>query len=386
MIWRRSVLGDHLDILSGFAFKSEWFNTNGRGLPLVRIRDVVPGESDTYYSGPYQERYVITNGDVLIGMDGEFNRARWRGGRALLNQRVCKVSPSNGTLDQRYLFHVLPQILKKIEDKTPFVTVKHLSVNDLREAELLLPPISEQRRIAAILDKVDDVRRKREKSLAMANEVVKSGFLTLFGDPSINPKGWPIRRMDQLGDVQGGLQVSKKRDSLSLKKPYLRVANVYRDELDIDEIKEIGLTQDEYERVQLLDGDVLIVEGHGNPEEIGRAAVWDASIDDCVHQNHLIRFRSDKSIVLPDYISRFLNSQSGRRQLIAAGRTTSGLNTISTRKVKEVLLPVPPIELQRTFRLFIQRHKTLRSLMRQHEQDALALFGSFAQHAVRANL
>ncbi len=71
------LLGDHLEILSGFAFKSEKFNIEKRGLPLVRIRDVVPGQSDTYYDGEFDSQFLINDGDLLVGMDGEFNRARW---------------------------------------------------------------------------------------------------------------------------------------------------------------------------------------------------------------------------------------------------------------------------------------------------------------------
>ena len=86
------ALGDLVGILSGFAFKSERFADAG-GLPIVRIRDVKRGYSETFYSGEYDDCYVVNNGDLLIGMDGEFNRERWKGGKALLNQRVCKLSP-----------------------------------------------------------------------------------------------------------------------------------------------------------------------------------------------------------------------------------------------------------------------------------------------------
>ena len=128
-----------------------------------------------------------------------------------------------------------------------------------------MPPLPEQRRIATILGKADGIRRKREQTLEMINQAIESSFLRLFGDPVRNPKGWREHVIDELGVVQGGLQVSKNRDDLPLRKPYLRVANVFRNRLVLEEIKEIGLTPAEFERVQLHVGDVLIVEGHGNP-------------------------------------------------------------------------------------------------------------------------
>lgn len=104
----------------------------------------------------------------------------------------------------------------------------------------------------------------------------------------------------------------------TLERPWLRVANVYRSRLDLSEIKTIRLAEAELERTRLKKGDLLIVEGHGNPQEVGRVATWDASLDDCTHQNHLI----------------------------CVGRTTSGLSTISTRNVKNAGVILPPIELQ----------------------------------------
>lgn len=76
----------------GYAFDSACFTEDHAYLPLVRIRDVKRGYSETFYSGAYPSDYVIDNGSLLVGMDGEFNIARWKGGKALLNQRVCKIT------------------------------------------------------------------------------------------------------------------------------------------------------------------------------------------------------------------------------------------------------------------------------------------------------
>ena len=115
-------LGDHVAFLSGFAFKSNRFNTDGEGLPIVRIRDVLSGKSDTFYSGEYDDRYLVHSGDCLIGMDGEFNLAYWQSGKALLNQRVCKVHKVSLEIDRGYLARFLTLALKQIEAVTSFVT------------------------------------------------------------------------------------------------------------------------------------------------------------------------------------------------------------------------------------------------------------------------
>ena len=197
---RTVTLGDYIEILSGFAFKSSLFNSEARGLPLVRIRDVVPGYSETYSDEDFDEKYLLEDGDLLIGMDGEFNCARWKGGKALLNQRVCRVIASSKNLDDQYLFYFLPRPLKQIEAKSNFVTVKHLSVKQIQAIKIPLPPLEEQRRIAAILDKADGVRRKRKEAIRLTKELLRSTFLEMFGDPVTNPKGWEIVKLEKVSE------------------------------------------------------------------------------------------------------------------------------------------------------------------------------------------
>jgi type I restriction enzyme S subunit len=174
-------------------------------------------------------------------------------------------------------------------------------------------------------------------------------FLDMFGDPATNPKGWPRQRVGGAADVQGGLQVTAARATLPLERPYLRVANVYRSYLDLQEVKKIRLTESELARTRLQSGDLLIVEGHGNPFEVGRVAMWFDEIADCVHQNHLIRARPHRDVILPRYACAFLNSEAGRAALLRSGKTTSGLSTISTSNVKDAPILVPPLERQAHF-------------------------------------
>lgn len=161
--WPMVRLGDVCEILNGFAFSSKKFGAEG-DMPIIRIRDVVSGTTSTYYSGDWDEKYLIQAGEILVGMDGDFNYARWNSAPALLNQRVCKVSADEQHITDAYLFHVLQFPLRDIWEKTAFVTVKHLSAKRLAEALIPLPPLEEQRRIAAILDEA------RGQRLAMRHE------------------------------------------------------------------------------------------------------------------------------------------------------------------------------------------------------------------------
>lgn len=340
---RTAQLSEVAKLDYGFAFDSKQFNTDGRGLPLVRIRDVVRGRSDTYYSGEYADRYLVKDGDYLIGMDGQFNLARWRGGQALLNQRVCRIGDLDASLDRAYLARFMPLALKAIEDATPFVTVKHLSAKALNAIDVPLPSLPEQRRIAAILDHADALRAKRRQVLTHLDALARSIFHDMFGDVAAD------RTVGEVGEIQGGLQVSSKRASLPVEVPYLRVANVHRGRLDLTQVKTLRATEAEIGRTRLHEGDLLFVEGHANPNEVGRVAVWNGEIETCVHQNHLIRARLDESRALPVFAAAWLNTDHGASHFRRAGKTTSGLNTISASTVRGAPLPLPPIDDQREF-------------------------------------
>lgn len=164
----------------GFPFDSSKFSEN-EGVPLIRIRDVVRGFSETYTTEEYKEEYLVHEGDLLIGMDGEFNIAKWGKVPSLLNQRVCRLIPLEN-IDKGYLFYFMPTALKRIEDKTPFVTVKHLSAKELNKVKVPLPPLEEQRKIAAVLDKVSDLIAKRRQQLEKLDLLVKARFVEMFGD------------------------------------------------------------------------------------------------------------------------------------------------------------------------------------------------------------
>ena len=251
----------------------------------------------------------------------------------------------------------------------------------LASLPLPLPAVAEQRRIAAILDQADALRAQRQQALAELEKLAQAVFVEMFGDTVTNSMEWPFLPIGKLSDVQGGLQVTSARKELPIEAPYLRVANVHRGYLLLDEIKTIRATPAEVARTTLCTHDLLVVEGHGNPEEIGRAALWSGELRSCVHQNHLIRVRFDNSKVDPVYACTFLNSTGGRRHLLRAGKTTSGLNTISVSNVREAPVALPPVELQKTFATRMEAIEAHKASRRAALAESNALFASLQHHA-----
>ncbi|MEO6320582.1 MAG: restriction endonuclease subunit S, partial [Polaromonas sp.] len=151
--WERVLLSEVALILNGAPFDSAMFNS-AEGFPLIRIRDVLTGTTSTYYSGDYDEGYVVTQGELLIGMDGDFHSSFWGAEPALLNQRVCKITPNENWCCKKLLSYLLPGYLSAINQQTSAITVKHLSSRTIGEIELPLPPAAEQTRIVEKLEEL----------------------------------------------------------------------------------------------------------------------------------------------------------------------------------------------------------------------------------------
>ena len=213
---KKVKLGEVCEILSGYAFKSSQFNDKKIGLPLIRIRDVERGFSDTYFEGAYPEEYLIKNGDLLITMDGSFILKKWEGDLALLNQRVCKIKITDKSVDEGYIAWMIPKFLKEIEDKTPFVTVKHLSVAKIKDISFVLPNKLEQKLISKKLNTISQIYDFHKIQSEELNELVKSRFNEMFGDPVLNEMGWEIETLNKIGTIGRGVSKHRPRNASEL--------------------------------------------------------------------------------------------------------------------------------------------------------------------------
>lgn len=158
------------------------------------------------------------------------------------------------------------------------------------------------------------------------------------------PPTWTWAPLRDLALVRGGIQKQPKRAPKGNSFPYLRVANVMRGSLRLDEMVEFELFGDELRTYGLEPGDLLVVEGNGSPAEIGRAAIWHGEIADCVHQNHIIRARPVG--LLPEFLENIWNSPIGSREIASLAVTSAGLYSLSTKKIGAVPIPVAPLEEQ----------------------------------------
>ncbi len=350
-------LTDVCNIQYGYAFDANQFINQPRSdsVPLVRIRDVVRGFSETYTCEPYADAYRVQDGDILVGMDGEFNIARWHGGEAALNQRVCKLLP-HSDVDGQFLLYFMRGALKRIERQTSFVTVKHLSAKRLNQVVFPEVSLQCQQEMATILDGVQAGLSNRQRVLVLLDELVKARFVEMFGDPLLNPRKWEIKRLKDVttkigsGATPTGGQKAYHDEGISL----IRSMNIYDNDFAYKDLAHIDAEQAEaLSNVVVQSEDVLF---NITGASVARCAIVPVDVLPARVNQHVAIIRCNIEKLNAIYLNQFLISQAIKETLLrmaeAGGATRQAL---TRRQLENIEVVVPPLPLQNQFAAFVHQ-------------------------------
>lgn len=323
--WSRLPLSFVSDVKNGFAFKSSLFNNDGSGERLIRIRDVLPGDTKTYYSGAIPEGYWVQAGDIIVGMDGDFNLVWWRSKPALLNQRVCRLDIVSQNYDKRFFYRMFPGYLEAVNLNTSSTTVKHLSSKALNELLIPLPPLAEQKIIADKLDTLLAQVANTKARLERIPEILKrfrqsvlaaavSGRLTANGET--NDKNWPLTRLSDLCttafDGPFGSKL-KSSDYTDEGVGVVRLENIKH--LRFDQSKETFISEEKY---------LTLIKNKLEKNDLLFSSFVDEEIRACLFPFETLRFinkadcfclRIDQEKALPELVLYLLTSQYSYAQI-----------------------------------------------------------------------
>lgn len=173
------------------------------------------------------------------------------------------------------------------------------------------------------------------------------------------PIGWKHALLHQVAEVRTGLSKSSNREGLTIKRPYLRVANVQDGYLDLTDVQEIDVPANQVERFTLKPGDLLLIEGNGNPQNLGRGCLWEGQVINCVHQNHVFAVRVfPESEIRPKFLAAQLQSDRGRNFLLSCAKGTTGLSTLNSEQLRRLPILLPPVQEQETITTLITAWNT----------------------------
>lgn len=335
-------LTDICSIQYGYPFDAARFSSSpDDGKPLIRIRDVKEGRTETYYKGDYPEEYIVHRGDYLVGMDGEFNIAPWQSEDALLNQRVCKIESNDADVSIGYLYRFLKRELKRIEDDTPFATVKHLSAKRLNQVFVPLPTIAEQERIVAELDLLSGIIDKQKAQLKELDTLAQSIFYDMFGNPVENEKGWIVKPLGELCDIFRGASPRPIEHFLGGTIPWIKIGDATKgDDIYLHATKE-HIIEEGLKKTRYIHSGSLIFANCG--VSLGFARI--ITFDGCIHDGWLA-FDNISDEVDKIFLLKSLNYCTPYFRSIAPDGTQPNLNTAIMKVFKQI---IPPLEMQKTF-------------------------------------
>ena len=341
--WTRVRLGDVAAVLNGYPFPSAKFRRD-RGVPLIRIRDVLSTGTEAFFDGEVDPQFLVEPGELVVGMDGDFNASLWRGPVAALNQRVCKVSPDERVYDRRFLFYVLPGYLTAINAATSSITVKHLSSRTVADIPLPLPPLAEQHRIVAAIEEhlsqLDAAVASLERALANLQRY-REGTLSEALSRARAAPGTVESSLAELS-LSSGYGTSQRCTEEAPGPPVLRIPNVVDGEIDLRDLK--FATEPEYLSSEhaVEPGDMLIVRTNGSRSLIGRGAVVSAALPRRHYfASYLIRYRLRPDPWIWRWVRAIWHARPIRDTLEALAASSAGQYNLSVGKLDGVRLPVP---------------------------------------------
>lgn len=350
-------LGDVCEILNGFAFRSEQYVDEG--IRIIRISNVQKGyiedSSPVFYPSDSEEaqKYRLEENDLLISLTGNVGRVAILSKAylpAALNQRVACIRIKNeNELYKPYLFHLLNSDFfeSRCIKASKGVAQKNMSTQWLKDYEIGLPSIEEQRRIAAVLDKVTDLITQRRAQLDKLDLLVKSRFVEMFGDPVENPFSYPQKKLSEYVEFLTSGSRGWSQYFSNEGEYFITIKNVKNCAITLDNMQHIKAPDNaEALRTRVQEGDLLI----SITADLGRTGVVTKEIAEhgAYINQHLTCIRLAKEKVLPLYAAYYLESPVGKSQFAAKNQNgvKAGLNFNAINSLEIV---VPPVEKQYEF-------------------------------------
>ena len=354
-------LGDLCDILNGYAFKSEQYVDSG--IRIIRIANVQKGyiEDSTPVFYPVNnneyKKYELYEGDLLISLTGNVGRVALLQKEflpAALNQRVaCLRIKDESVLNKSFLFSMLDSdyFENKCIESSKGVAQKNMSTEWLKEYDIHLFSMEEQLRISNELDTINNLISLRKQQLSKLDELVKSRFVELFGDPIANQFGWDITN---IGAIVTEARYGTSRPAVENGKyPYLRMNNLTFDgHLDLKDLKRIDIPEEEIEKCIVRKGDVLFNRTN-SVELVGKTCVFDLD-EEMVIAGYIIRVRLGQEMI-PTVFSAFMNSQPIKELLRGMAKGAVNQANINAQELQSIRIYLPPIDLQEQFAAFVEQ-------------------------------
>ena len=333
-------------------------------------------------------KYRFTERQVLFGKLRPYlakvARPRFAG---ICSTDILPIEPGD-RLDRDYLAHYLlqPAMVARATSRSTGANLPRLAPRELATFPVLLPPLAEQRRIAAVLDRADTVRAARRTSLTQLDELVRAVFHESFGSPGGNPHGWPVRRLGGMlaRGPQNGLY--KPASAYGSGTPIVRIDAFYDGVITgLGRLRRLAVTGEEIQRYGLSAGDLLINRVN-SPEYLGKAALVPELAEPTVFESNMMRLAVDPAVLHPVFLGQMLRTAHVKAQIRVAAKDAVNQSSINQGDVRALAVPVPPIEAQERFAAVVRAVERQAAAHRRHLSEVEELFEALRGRAFRGGL
>jgi type I restriction enzyme, S subunit len=309
--WRREPLSKLAEFINGRAFKPEEWGT--QGLPIIRIANLNnPDAEFDYYSGTVDDRHLIQHGDLLLSWSASLGAYKWKGENAVLNQHIFKVVPSQ-YVNKDFLYYLLDRSVEKLKERVHGSTMKHIKKGELDDLQVEVPPLYEQRKIAAILSSVDEAIKKTE-AIIEQTEKVKKGLMqqlfmkgighTKFKKTEIGeiPEEWIISTFGSIfKQIKSG--ISRRFVHEDVGYPVIRSTNIDGNKLRLDDLKYWYTTDPQGVDLKnyILENGDLLINFINSLSQIGKCCIFEPQNRPYIYTTNIFSIKVDEKRIINKY-------------------------------------------------------------------------------------
>jgi type I restriction enzyme S subunit len=329
-------------------------------------------------------KFMFSNEHVLFGkLRPYLAKIATPSFQGICSTDILPILPSN-ELDKNYLAYFLlqPKIVQLANSLCTGANLPRISPNALVELQIPLPPLAEQKRIAAILDKADEIRRKREQTIAKLDQLAQSIFVEMFGNAAINDKGWDLGKIGDL--LESATYGTSEKSNAIGSYAVLRMNNITKNgAIDMTDLKYMDLEEKHLDRFLVQAGDVLFNRTN-SADLVGKTAIYRSNTP-VAYAGYLIRLRVNHK-ANAEYLASYLNTKYAKKELRSMCKSIIGMANINAKEIQAMRIPIPPLALQDQFAYRIKEIEALKIPNIAALTQQTQLFASLQHQAFTGNL
>jgi len=391
--WKWCKAEDCMDVRDGTHDSPKYIS---EGYPLVTSKNLINGKLDfstcTYISksdhDAISKRSAVDDGDILYAMIGTIgNPVIVKKEFEFSIKNVALLKFNNDSVLNKYIYYFLESDLTKrqFERRSRGGTQKFVSLKNIRELMIPLPPLAEQQKIAAILDAADQLRQKDQQLIDHYTTLSQSLFLEMFGDPVTNPMGWETTTLKDVIEEgpQNGLYKPSSAYGDGVK--IIRIDSFHNNIVEVDNLKRVQIKISELNKFEISEGN-FVINRVNSPSHLGKCGLVPKTNEKMVFESNMMRVKFNKSVVNNSYMLFILSSRYIKNQILNSSKDAVNQSSINQKDVNSFIIPLPPFDLQNQFAQHIQKIEQQKQLAQASLKKSETLFNSLLQRAFKGEL